>query len=97
MSHSTQPVEGRNQRYSHVGMPRKPISSPSTDAANRRRGSCQIIEFPKPPGSEARQAGLTITFELDERQFETDWNRAEVNQKPGELIPMLRKRPMKKS
>ena len=40
---------------------------------------------------------MTITFELDERQFETDWNRAEVKQKPGELIPMLRERPMKKS
>jgi hypothetical protein len=92
VSHSTEPVEGRNQRYSHVGMPRKPISSPSTDAGNRRRGtSCQIIEFPKPSGSEVRQAGLTIVFELDERQFEIDWNRAKVNQKPGKLIPMLRK------
>jgi hypothetical protein len=73
-------------------MPRKPISSPSTDAHNRRRGTlCQIIGFPKPSRSEARQAGLTIIFELDERRFAIDWNTAEVNQKPGELIPMLRK------
>jgi hypothetical protein len=74
-------------------MPHKPISSPSIDAGNRRCGtSCQIIEFPKASGSEARQAGLTIIFELDERRFATDWNITELNQKLGELIPMLRKR-----
>jgi hypothetical protein len=74
-------------------MPYKPISSPSTDARNRRRGTlCQIMEFQKAPESEARQAGLSIIFELDERRFAIDWNITELNQKPGELIPMLRKR-----
>jgi hypothetical protein len=79
-------------------MPHKPISSPATDASNRRRGTlCQIIEFPKPFGSEVRQTGLTIIFELDERRFATDWNMTELNQKPGELIPMLRKDTNEKS
>jgi hypothetical protein len=73
-------------------MPRKSISSPSTDASNRRRGtSCHVIEFPKPSGSEVRQTGLTIIFELDERRFAIDWNITELNQKPGELVPMVRK------
>ena len=81
-----------NERYSHVRMPDKPISSPSTDASNQRRGTmCHIIEFPKASASEARGAGLTIIFELDERRFAIDWNITELNLKPGELIPMLRK------
>jgi hypothetical protein len=73
-------------------MAHKPISSHSTDASNRRRGtSRQIIEFPKASGSEVRQAGLTIIFELDERRFAIDWNITELNQKPGELIRILTK------
>jgi hypothetical protein len=73
-------------------MPHKPISSPSTDVSNRRRGTlCQIAEFPKPSGSEVRQAGLAIIFELDGPRFAIDWSITELNQKPGELIPMLRK------
>ena len=52
---------------------------------------CQIIEFPKASNSEARQAGLTIIYELDELRFAIDWNITELNQKQGKLIPMLRK------
>jgi hypothetical protein len=74
-------------------MPDKPISSPSTDASSRRRGTlCQIREFPKAADSKARQAGLTIIFELDHRLFAIDWNVTELNQKPGEVIPIRRKR-----
>ena len=91
-------VRPPNERYSDVRMPHKPISSPSTDAGNRRRGTlCQIIEFPKPSGSEVRRRGLTISFELDERRFAIDWNITELNLKPGELIPMLRKDTNEKS
>jgi hypothetical protein len=81
-----------NESYSHVRMPPKTISFPSNDASNRRRGMlCQIIEFPKPFVAEVRQRGLTIIFELDERRFATGWDMTELNQKPGELIPILRK------
>jgi hypothetical protein len=74
-------------------MPDKPISSPSTDTSNRRRGTmCHIIEFPKASASEAREAGLTIIFELDDRRLAIDWHITELNQKPGELIPIRRKR-----
>jgi hypothetical protein len=74
-------------------MPDKPISSSATDASRRRRGTlCQIREFPKAADSEARQAGLTIIFELDYRRFAIDWNVTGLSQKPGELIPIRRKR-----
>jgi hypothetical protein len=75
-------------------MPDKPISSSATDASRRRRGTlCQIREFPKAADSEARQAGLTIIFELDQRRFAIDWNITGINQKSGDLILILRKRP----
>jgi hypothetical protein len=96
VSHSTEP-QTPNESYSHVRMPDKPISSPSTDASSGRRGTmCHIIEFPKASASEARGAGLTIIFELDDRRFAIDWNITELNQKPGELIPIRRKRPWKR-
>jgi hypothetical protein len=74
-------------------MPDKPISSPATDASRRRGTTCQIIEFPKAATSRARQAGLTIIFELDQRRFAIDWNITGINQKSGDLILILRKRP----
>jgi len=52
---------------------------------------CQIIEFKKASASQARQEGLTIIYELDERRFAIDWNISELNHKPGELISIRRK------
>jgi hypothetical protein len=92
VSHSTEPLEGLNQRYSHVGMPNKPVSSRSTASSNRRRGKLpKIAEFPKVSGAEARDAGPTVTFELDERRFAVGWNITELSQKPAEVIPIRKK------
>ena len=93
MSHSTEPVEGLNQRYSHVGMPNKPISSRPNSASRRQRGKLpKIAEFPKASGAETHDAGLTIIFELDQRRFAARWNITEVSQKPAEVIQIRKKR-----
>jgi hypothetical protein len=74
-------------------MPDKPTSSRSTSASNRRRGTLHnVIEFPKPSGSETWDAGLMIIFELDKRRFAIDWNVTELSQKPADVIPILKKR-----
>jgi hypothetical protein len=74
----------------------KPISSRSTSAGNRRRGTLhKVTEFPKPSGAEAWDAGTTITFELDERRFAIGWNVTELNQKPAEVVPIRKKRDWK--
>jgi hypothetical protein len=92
VSHSTQPVEGRNQRYSHVGMPDKPISSRTTDASNRRPATLhKVLEFPNPSRSTDWDTGMMIIFELD-RRFAIDLVVTELNQKPGDVIPIRRKR-----
>ena len=71
-------------------MPNKPTSSRSTDAINRRRRTLHnVIEFPEASG--AWDAGLMIVFELDAR-FAIDPNVPEMNQKPAEVISILKKR-----
>ena len=88
-----EPLEGLNQRYSHVGMPNKPTTSRSIRASSGRRGKLpKITEFPKASGAEVREAGLTIVFELDERRFAVGWNITELSQKPAEVIPIRKKR-----
>jgi hypothetical protein len=73
-------------------MPDKPISSQANDASNRRRRTLHnVIEFPEASGAAAWDAGLMIVFELD-RRFAIDWNVTELNQKPAEVIPILKKR-----
>jgi hypothetical protein len=95
VSHSTDPVEDLNQRYSHLGMPDK-ISSRSSATSNRRRRTLhKVTEFPKPSGSEARDAGPTIIFEFEQRRFASDWNVAELNHKPAEVVPILKQRQRK--
>jgi hypothetical protein len=47
---------------------------------------------PKASGDEAREAGPTIIFELDERRFAVGWNITELSQKPAEVIPIRKKR-----
>ena len=92
VSHSTEPLEGLNQRYSHVGMTNKPTSSRSTGASRRRRGKLpKITEFPKVSGAETHDAGPTVIFELDERRFAAGWNITELSQKPAEVIPIRKK------
>jgi hypothetical protein len=72
-------------------MPRKRTYARA--AAERRPKTLRnIIEFPKASPSEDREAGLTIIFELDDRPYPVAWNVTELNQKPGDLISILRKR-----
>jgi hypothetical protein len=72
-------------------MPRK-RTYPRAASERRPKTMRNIIEFPKASPSEAREAGLTVTFELDYRQFAIGSNITELNQNTGELIPMPRKR-----
>jgi hypothetical protein len=75
------------------GMPNNTTSSRSIRASGRRRGKLpKITEFPKASGDEAREAGPTIIFELDERRFAVGWNITELSQKPAEVIPIRKKR-----
>jgi hypothetical protein len=94
VSHSTEPLEGLPQRYSHVGMPDNPISSHSNNVSNRRRRTLNnVIEFPNPFGS-AWGAGPTIIFEVD-RRFAIDLVVTELYHKPAEVVPISKQRQRK--
>jgi hypothetical protein len=74
-------------------MPNKPTSSRSHGASRQRRGKLfKLTEFPKVSGAEARDAGPTVIFELDERRFAVGWNITELSQKPAEVISIRKKR-----
>ena len=84
-------MEGHYQSYSRVGMPDNPTSSQSNNASNRRRTRNNVTEFPNPARSTDWDAGMMIVFELD-RWFAIDAVVTELNQKPAEVIPILKKR-----